>query len=779
MSVGKIWRFRFQILSIAAVLLGLCAGQLPLDAQEKSWSEAVNSPSDNSHYTPLTQITKENVKDLKVAWTYPTSDTIAYTFAPLVVGNRVYVLARSNSLVALDATTGKEVWIHSKMTGISNRGIAFWQSPDGKDRRLIFAIHHQLQELDADTGKSILTFGDQGFIDLRVGLGRPLGDIFRIQASSRTQVFGDLVVVGSATGENYMATPGDIRAFNILTGKLAWQFHAIPHTGEPGADTWPKDAYKYIGGANTWGDITIDRKRGIVYLPTSSAKYELFGGDRPGKNLYTDCLVALDAKTGKLLWYYQMIHHDIWDWDNVAAPQLATVKHNGKLVDIVAQAGKTGFLYVFDRVTGKPLWPIEERPVPQSDFPEEVTSPTQPFPTVVPPFARQTFTADDVNPYILTDSERADLKAKINAAKNGPVFTPPGMGDTVQMPGNRGGANWASTSANPVKGYVYVAAYDAPALLHMTDEAPGAPKVLATSSGAGTTGLELYSQNCAMCHGATRAGELGPSLLDIAGRRTVESIKALIQSGQGQMPSFAGLGDEKAQAIAQYIFDPRLEVVPMGNGNRRDQGAGGAGPDTGPIVGSGGAPAGQAAPGAKLVGQNPYGAMAGLPYPTGVAAPKRYYTNWNVMPTIGSPPWTSLVAYDLNNGSIRWKIPLGDDPELSPKGILNTGIRQEQRGIMPTATGLVFVATSDGKLRAFDDDNGKQIWFADMPGGNRAVPAMYEVDGKQYIVISATTRVGTGVGAGAGTSSAMPMPPVDPTAPPPAYVVFALPDKSH
>lgn len=772
-------RLPLQAPFYAAMLWTLVAAAPRLQAQEKTWSEAVNSSSDNSHYTPLKQITKENVKDLKVAWSYPTGDTIAYTFAPLVVGNRAYVLAKSNSLVALDATTGKEVWIHSKMTGISNRGIAFWQSPDGKDKRLIFAIHHQLQELDANTGKSILTFGDDGFVDLRAGLGRPTGDIFRIQASSRTQVFGNLVLVGSATGENYMATPGDIRAFNILTGKLAWQFHAIPHAGEPGADTWPKDAYKYIGGANTWGDITIDQKRGIAYFPTSSAKYELFGGDRPGKNLYTDCLVALDANSGKLLWYYQMIHHDIWDWDNVAAPQLASVKHDGKMVDIVAQAGKTGYLYVFDRVTGKPLWPIEERVVPQTDFPGETTSPTQPFPTVVPPFARQTFTADDVDPYILTDEERAALKAKIAKAKNGSIFTPPGFGDTVQMPGNRGGANWGSTSANPTKGYVYVSAYDAPALLHMTDEAPGAPKVLATTSGAGTTGLELYSQNCAMCHGATRAGELGPSLIDIAGKRTVESIKAIIQNGQGQMPSFAGLGDEKAQAIAQYIFDPKLETVPMGMGNRRDGGAATTDPETGPIVGSGGAPAGQAAPGAKLVGQNPYGAMAGLPYPPDVKAPKRYYTNWNVMPTINRPPWTSLVAYDLNTGKIRWNIPLGDDPELSPRGIFNTGIRQEQRGIMPTASGLVFVATSDGKLRAFDDDNGKQIWSADLPAGNRAVPAMYEVDGKQYLVISATTRVGTGVGAGAGTSPSMPMPPLDPKAPPPAYVSFSLPDKTN
>jgi quinoprotein glucose dehydrogenase len=400
---------------------------------------------------------------------------------------------------------------------------------------------------------------------------------------------------------------------------------------------------------------------------------------------------------------------------------------------------------------------------------------------VVPPFSRQTFTADDVNPYILTDEERADLKKEVAAAKNGPLFTPPGWGDTIQMPGNRGGANWGTTSADPTRGYVYVSSYDSPAILHMTEEAPGAPKVIATTSGAGTSGLELYSQNCAACHGAARTGEIGPSLIDISNRRTLDSIKSIIQNGQGQMPALSNLSDEKATAIAQYIFSPNLEINPMsgqGPGGRRQ--GGGPAPDvtlSGPVVASGGAPAGQAAPGAKL-GQSPYGGMAGLPYPEGVNAPKRYYTNWNVYPTFGRPPWTSLVAYDLNKGTIRWSVPLGDDPELSPKGILNTGIRQEQRGILPTATGLVFVATSDGKLRAFDDDNGKQIWSADLPAGNRAVPAMYEVNGKQYLIISATTRPGTGVGAGAGNGKPMALPPIDPQAPPPAYVVFALPDKA-
>ena len=748
-------------------------------AQLRTWSTAIASPGDNSNYIPLRQITKANVKDLTVAWRYPTEDSLAYTFEPLVIGRRMYVMAHNNSMVCLDAVTGKEIWVHEKLNGISNRGMTYWQSPDGKDKRLIFPIHQQLQEIDAETGKSILTFGTDGFVDLRVGLDRPLSDIFRIQAASPPKVYDNLILIGSATGENYMAPPGDLRAYDVQTGKLAWQFHTIPRPGEPGYDTWKAGAYKYIGGANVWGEISIDQKRGIAYFPTSSAKYEFFGGDRPGANLYTDCLLAINARTGKLIWYYQMIHHDIWDWDNVSAPQLLTVKHNGKDVDIVAEAGKTGFLYVFDRVTGKPLWPIVETPVPQTDLPGEITALTQPIPTIVPPFARQKFTAGDVSPYILTDEERAALKARIAAAKNGPIFTPPGFGDTIQMPGNRGGSNWGTTSSNPGKGYFYVAGYDAPAILHMTEEAPGAPVVIATTSGAGNSGLELYSQNCAMCHGASRSGEVGPSLININNRRTVDSIKSVIQNGQGQMPSFASLGDEKIDAIAQYVYSPDLKVVPMPGLGTAVRGRGGAS-DTPAvsgenIVGSGGAPAGEAAPGARL-GPSPYGAMAGLPYPSGVTAPKRYYTNWNVMPTIISPPWTYLVAYDLNKGTIRWKVPLGDDPQLSPLGIFNTGIRQEQRGILATATGLIFVGTSDGKLRVLDDATGKQIWSADMPGGNRAIPAMYEVDGRQYLVVSATTRPGTGVGAGA-LGPSMPLPPEPPNAPKRAYVVYALPEK--
>ena len=690
----------------------------------------------------------------------------------------MYVEAKNNSIVALDAATGREIWVHPNNTRlITARGINYWESKDRSDRRLLYCADNYLVAIDARTGQSIPSFGENGRSDLRAGYDRDPKTLTRVQNGTPGRVFENLIILGSASSGEYESAPGLIRAFDVRTGKLVWVFHTIPHPGEFGYDTWPKDAWKTVGGDHNWSELTLDEKRGIVYVPLASPNYDFYGGNRKGANLFGDCLLALDARTGKRLWHFQLVHHDLWDYDAPAAPKLLTVRHNGKTVEAVAQPTKMGFLFVFDRVTGKPIWPIEERPVPQSSFEDEHTSPTQPFPTVVPPFSRQSFTVKDIDPYILTDKERAGLQVRVAAAHNGPLFTPPAMGDTIEMPGNRGGSNWGTTSANPAKGYVYVAGYDAPAILHMTDEAPGAPVAVAASSGAGNTGLELYSQNCAMCHGAMRTGEIGPSLVDIKDRLSLDAIRAIIRNGQGQMPSFSGMSQEKVDSIAEYIYDPNLKMAPGGFHMPKSDSEVNGPDDESDVVGSGGAPAGLLAPGAKLNGAGPYGSMAGLPYPAGVQAPKRYYTNWNVMPTIIDPPWTSLVAYDLNKGNIKWKVPLGDDPQLSPKGILNTGIRQEQRGILVTATGLVFVGTSDGKLRAFDDDNGKQIWSSDLPQGNRAVPAIYEVNGREYLMVSATTRVGAGVGSGAGGAS-MPLPPPSPNDPKPAYVVFALPQKA-
>src|SRR6185369_2323193 len=351
--------------------------------------------------------------------------------------------AKQGSLVAIDATTGKELWVYKFATGgrfsgiAGQRGANYWESKDRSDRRILVTSSGMLHAIDARTGKLVDSFADHGKLDLKIGLDRATRPL-----SSRTpgRVFENIIILGSATGEGYLAPPGDIRAFDVVTGKLLWVFHTIPRPGEFGYDSWPKDAYKYMGGVDVWGEITVDPKRGIAYFPVASAKYELYGGDRKGNNLYADSLLALDARTGKYLWHFQTVHHDIWDYDPTAAPQLVSVKHEGKILDVVALASKNGFLYVFDRVTGRPLWPIEERPVPKSEVPGEWTSPTQPFPTMPPPFARQRMTKEDLYAGFMTPEEKAHWEDRFASAQNG-LYTPPALDrETIQLPSVNGGA---------------------------------------------------------------------------------------------------------------------------------------------------------------------------------------------------------------------------------------------------------------------------------------------------------------------------------------------------
>ncbi len=442
----------------ATALLLASAATLFAQQTRTTWRDYLGGP-DSSHYSALKQIDRSNVNKLEVAWSYDTGDDPSYTFCPLVVDNIAYFAAKQGSLVAVDAATGKEIWAHSFESpgggggfggrgGISGqRGANYWESKDRSDRRIFVSAGGFLQAIDARTGQLVDSFADHGKLDLKTGLDRTNRAL-----ASRTpgRIFENIIILGSATGEGYLAPPGDIRAFDVVTGKLLWVFHTIPRPGEFGYDTWPKDAYKYMGGVDVWGEITVDEKRGIVYLPTASAKYELYGGDRKGDNLFADCLLALDARTGKYLWHYQTVHHDVWDYDPDAAPQLVTVKHEGKTVDAVALASKNGFLYVFDRVTGKPLWPIEERPVPASDVPGEVTSKTQPFPTVVPPFARQGMTVKDMYQGFMKPEQVAWWKDRLSSARTG-FYTPPGLIDTISLPSVNGGALFFSTGADPTE----------------------------------------------------------------------------------------------------------------------------------------------------------------------------------------------------------------------------------------------------------------------------------------------------------------------------------------
>ena len=750
---------------IAIGLAGLASGQ----QNHKAWANYGGGP-DSSHFVGLDQINKSNVSQLRVAWTYPVGDESSYVFNPIVVDNVMYVLARKSSLVALDAATGKEIWIHENLPGLSTRGIAHWQSKDRKDQRLIFAINNFLEEIDARTGKSILSFGVNGLVNLKEGLGRDPKTIKRIQSDTPGRVFEDLILLGSATGEAYLSPPGDLRAYNVLTGKMVWIFHTVPHPGELGYDTWPKDAWKYSGGTNTWGEISLDEKRGIAYFPTGSPTYDYYGADRTGNNLFADCLLALDARTGKLLWYFQMVHHDLWDYDATAAPQLIAVRHDGKSVDAVAQSTKQGFLFVFDRVSGKPLWPVEERPVPRSNMPGEHASPTQPFPTLPPPFARQKMTADDVDPYILTPEERAHWKDRISSMRNEGIFTPPGITETLSLPGARGGSNWGTTASDPSKGLVFLTTQDWPTIYKLSLEDPFPARVTSRRGGTDPPGQAIYEQRCAACHGAKGASSgLGPpALANIGARLGFDSFRQVVLAGRAEMPAFSDLDNAALNALYGYLGNP------SGSGSGKQQAPSQSAAPARPVVASGGAPGGLEIP--PPSGPQ-YGALGGPPYPAGLNVPAdRYYTGWGLYPDqpfVIGPPWSSLVAYDLNSGAIKWKVPLGQDAEAAAEGAKDTGIfMAERHGIIVTSTGLLFVATSDGKLRAHDEDTGKVLWTGTLPAGSEGIPAMYEVGGREYIVVPASSKIN--VGGGHRDRSGAVIPPI-PIAK--AYVAFALPEK--
>jgi quinoprotein glucose dehydrogenase len=722
--------------SLASLLLAGLLLTSGLQGQTKeahtTWSD-YGGAADSAQYSALRQINRSNVKDLQVAWTYPTGDGAKYAFNPLIADGLMYVLAKNNSIVALDAATGKEVWVHAtdpKTTLITNRGINYWQSRDGSDRRLLFAVNNFLQAIDAHTGSPIPSFGKNGRVDLKEGLRRDPNSIALVQSLTPGKVFDNLIILGSATNQEYDSAPGDIRAYDVRTGKLAWTFHTIPHEGEFGYDTWPKDAWKTIGGANAWGELTVDEKRGIVYVPTGSPKYNFYGGNRKGANLFGDCLLALDARTGKRVWHFQMVHHDIWDYDNTTAPRLVTVRHNGKLVDAVALAGKEGFVWLFDRVTGESLFPIEERPVPRSDMPGEETWPTQPFPLKPPPFARQSFTEKDLSPFIKDPQERARFRDEILSARNEGMFTPPGLRNTIEMPGNNGGANWGSAALDPTSATFYVVSKDYPAMLKL--EADGT-QAAALTGPPEQQGQFIYRQNCQLCHGADRNGRppAVPSLVDITAIGDRARISSIVRHGQGPMPAFAKLSNAEVNALLAYLYNPARApaVVPVA-----------------------------------------------APTPAEAASGKaRYRSGFGFMVTSDglsaiAPPWTSITAYDLNEGTIKWKKSLGEVPELAAQGFKDTGAHFPKVGPVVTAGGLIFTGTRDRKVRALDAETGDVIWEKEVDAALEGMPAVYEIGGREYLVFCAAAQATTHIHGAPGH-------PPSPVKVQGAYVAFALAEK--
>ncbi len=652
------------------------------------WTEYLGGP-DRNHYSKLTQITPENVKNLQVAWSYAAPDTGQMQVNPIIIDGVMYGVTSALRAFALEAATGKERWRFNnplKNAGGVSRGVAYWSDQD--DKRILYTIGSFLYALDARTGKIIDSFGEAGRVDLHTGLPASANGKF-VGSHTPGAIFGDLIIMPTRLSEGADAAPGDIRAFNVRTGKLAWSFHTIPYPGEMGYETWPKDAYqnKAVGGANSWAGMSIDRKRGILYVPTGSAAFDFYGGNRKGQNLFANCLLALDARTGKHIWHYQLVHHDLWDRDLPAPPNLMTIRQNNKLVDVVAQTTKNGYVFVFNRVTGKPIFPINEMPVSQAKLIGEATWATQPIPAKPAPFARQsyTLTEKDVSPYA---ENRDTLVARFRQLGKQP-FAPPNKEGTMILPGFDGGAEWGGSAADP-EGILYVNSNEMAWVLTMVDT-PKQDELAHLSAGE-----KIYTVNCITCHGADRKGNARsgyPSLEHIETRRDRVYVNQIVSTGKGMMPGFIALTADEKQALVAFLFGEEKK-------------------EAGPVSGA---------------AKQPY-----LRY--GFTGYNKFLDSKG-LPAI-SPPWGTLNAINLNTGEYIWKIPFGEVKSLKEKGVPTTGT-ENYGGPVVTASGLLFIAaTKDGMFRAFNKKTGQLLWETKLPAAGFATPSTYQASGKQYVVIA-------------------------------------------
>ena len=714
--MGK-WQAAVVLALSTAVTGSFAASAASSKAEQKEWP--AYGGYNGTHYSSLTQINRDNVKNLQVAWKYDTGEKGGLECNPIMVGSVLYLTTPGRGVVALDAASGKLIWKwQSDLQGrVLTRGVSYWT--DGHQSRILAGARNYLYAIDAATGKTITTFGDNGRVDLRKGLREPYEDQ-NVSLTSPGSIYKDLIIVGGANPETHPAPPGDIRAFDVRTGALRWTFHTIPRPGEFGYDTWPKDAWKNAGAANNWAGMTVDTRRGIVFVPTGSAVFDFYGGDRLGNDLFADSLIALDAETGKRIWYFQGAHHDLWDRDFPAPPAMLTVTHNGKRIDAVAQTTKSGLLYVFNRETGESLFPIKELPFPKSTVPGEVTSPTQPLPTLPAPYTQQSTSEDTLTNR--TPEAHAWAVKQYSTMIGGGQFVPPSLDKlTVDMPGFAGGGEWGGVAVDPDAGILYVNANDTAWLVGLTVP----PK-------AGSLGERVYQNQCSGCHGIDRGGSPPaiPALRGIEGILTDQEIAATIRQGKGRMPPFNSLSDEDVQAVVRYLTKaPQQEQRPAKQ-------------------------APKAASGVDTVAAEASGGASDMPYKT---IGFRRFTDPEGYPAT-APPWGTLSAIDLNTGQYLWKIPFGTYPELVAKGMADTG-SDNYGGPVVTAGGLLFIAASvfDQKFHAYDKNTGKLLWETDLPFSGLATPSTYMVNGKQYVVVP----------AGGGQSSRKPSGGV--------YIAYALP----
>ena len=698
--------------TVSIALLWQCSPESTRQAPQtgyRGWPMHGGGP-DGIRYSALGQINRGNVGSLEVAWTYETGDGFERSEMqcnPIVMDGTLYASSPKLRLFALNAATGEERWSFDPFAGNAgmgkhrNRGVAYWESAG--DERIFFTARHYLFALDARTGEPVASFGKAGKVDLRRGLGRDPRRI-TISATSPGVIYKDLIILGSSVSESLPSAPGDIRAFDIRSGEQRWSFHTIPHPGEFGYETWPKDAWEHTGGANNWPGMSLDAERGIVFCPTGSAAFDFYGADRAGDNLFANSLLALKAETGERIWHFQTVQHDVWDRDLPAAPSLVQVKRDGRFVDAVAQITKSGFVFVFDRETGEPLFPIEERQVPASAVDGEVLAQTQPLPLKPPPFARQIFTEDMVTQR--TPEAHAAVLDQFRKIHSGDQFTPPSLEGTVIFPGYDGAGEWGGAAFDPETGLLYVNSNEMPWILRLVEKPP---------SGDRPSGRNLYSRHCASCHREDFKGTPPefPSLVDIGDRLSNREVRSVVSRGAGRMPGFSQLGGDAIRALETYVM---------------------FGEDTEATVDQ------AAAPLALKYGSDGYNKFLD---PDGYPAVE--------------PPWGTLNAINLDTGEITWKIPFGEYPKLVEQGIRNTG-SENYGGPAVTAGGLLFIGATnhDNKFHVFDKATGKLLWETTLPAAGNATPATYEVNGKQFVVIAAGGGKGLSPSGGSYVAFALP-----------------------
>jgi len=671
-----------------------------------TWNSYNGSP-ENIHYSSLKQIDTSNVKNLQVAWVYHTGDADTVHNSQIqcnsiIVDSVLFGTSPQMKLFALNAKTGEQKWVFNPFDSIATvdkrfffilnncRGVTYW-TDHNTDRRIFYTAGSNLYCINADNGKPIQNFAVDGKLDLHNDLDRNVNDMF-VTSTSPPVIYKNILIVGTRVDEGPIAAPGHIRAYDVRTGKKLWTFHTIPFPGEEGYKTWEDStAYKFIGGANAWNGFSLDEKRGIVYAAVGSASYDFYGGRRLGNDLFANCVLALDANTGKKIWHFQTVHHDVWDRDLSSPPSLVTIKKDGKPIDAAVVTTKTGLIYAFDRETGKPLYEVIEKPVPTtSELNGEKLSPVQPFPTSPAPFMRQSFTEKDINPY-LSDSSFEDIKKKLASYKHDHMFEPISLAGTIVFPGLDGGGEWGGPAFDPETGVLYVNANEMAWVLTAVDISHKP----ASGENFEQAGKRLYQNNCMSCHGPERQGSGNfPSLIGAEKKYTNETFYNLVQSGRRMMPAFKQLNENEQEAIASYILKIESAKTKKYIDKKRDS-------------------------------------LFSVPYTiTGY----NKFLSKEGYPAI-SPPWGTLNAIDLSTGNYIWKEPFGNDTAFKnasqPTGTENYG------GSVVTAGGLLFIAAAkDGKFRAFNKRNGQLLWEYSLPTAAFATPSIYEVNGRQFVVIA-------------------------------------------